>query len=364
MIDIDQKYMHLALELAKTTLGQTGHNPCVGAVIVKDNAVIATGVHVKPGLPHAEIQALDSAKVDVTGATLYVTLEPCCHTNKITPPCTDTIIKSGITKVIIATLDQNPKVSGHGVEILRKAQIEVVVGVLENQAIQLNKRFFHFIQTNTPYVTIKAGMSIDAKLATCKMESKWITNEETRNDSMWDRHNHDAILVGVNTIICDDPKLTARIPGNGKNPIRIILDSHLRTPLDAQVINDNGAPTWIITTKNVSADKIQQFSNKNVTVLVLDANTIEIPDILSLLGKNGISSLLVEGGYTIHNSFIHLKKINQLITYISPQLIGGENGLFQKLGFENLSQSLYGKFTQVTHLGDNLKIVIDFDGKE
>jgi diaminohydroxyphosphoribosylaminopyrimidine deaminase/5-amino-6-(5-phosphoribosylamino)uracil reductase len=228
----DIYYMNLALNLAKGTLGQTSPNPVVGAVLVKENQIVGMGAHLKAGEAHAEVHAIQMAGIKAKGATLYVTLEPCSHFGK-TPPCSDLVIRTGIKKVFVATTDPNPQVAGTGIERIRKAGIEVHLGLLQEEARELNKVFFYNIRTGLPFVTLKSAISLDGKTATVTGESKWITGEEARNDVHQYRHQHDAILVGVNTLIKDNPTLTTRLASGGKNPVRIILDTHLRTPKDA-----------------------------------------------------------------------------------------------------------------------------------
>jgi diaminohydroxyphosphoribosylaminopyrimidine deaminase/5-amino-6-(5-phosphoribosylamino)uracil reductase len=242
----DQEYMDLALELAEKGCGWVNPNPMVGAVIVKDNRIIGQGYHQRYGEFHAERNALASCKEDPRGATLYVTLEPCCHHGK-TPPCTEAIIESGIARVVIASPDPNPLVAGEGVRILREHGVQVEEGLLREACDKLNKVFFHFIQTKTPYVVMKYAMTMDGKIATASGLSQWITGEVARSRVHTDRHRYQAIMVGVGTVLADDPLLTCRLP-NGRNPIRVICDTHLRTPLDAQVVTTTESAATILAT--------------------------------------------------------------------------------------------------------------------
>lgn len=355
----DQKYMQIALDLAKSTIGQTSPNPSVGAIIVKNGKILAFGAHIESGQNHAEINAINSANAnDLIDSTLYVTLEPCCHHGK-TSPCTDEIIKHKIKRVVVATLDPNPIIAGAGILQLQSANIEVTIGVLENEAIAINKIFFHYIKTKTPFVTLKMGMSLDAKIATRNKESKWITNEIARNDAHLYRHSHDAILVGVNTIINDNPSLTTRLENGGRNPIRIILDTTLRTPLDAKVIIDKSSKTIIVTGATVNKNTVEKFNKLNIEIIKMPENTININQLLLILGKRNITSILVEGGQTIFTSFIENKQFNEIVTYIAPILIGGQNavGIFAGNGCNHLSESTKLEFTSIEKLGDNIKIV-------
>ena len=224
-----QYYMRLALDLARSAQGQTSPNPLVGAICVKDGQIIGTGAHLKAGTPHAEVHALLMAGTESRGADLYVTLEPCAHIGK-TPPCTDLIITSGIRRVFVASIDPNPSVNGTGIRLLKAAGIEVVTGILQEEAEQLNRAFFHFINYGKPYVTLKAAATLDGRLSTQTGDSKWITSDAARTDVHHLRHTHDAILVGVQTVLHHNPFLTTRLPHGGKNPIRIILTPALRTP--------------------------------------------------------------------------------------------------------------------------------------
>lgn len=252
----DQYYMKLALDLAASAKGKTNPNPVVGAVIVKDGVIAGTGIHRKAGEPHAEVHAFKMAGDYAKDATLYVTLEPCSHYGK-TPPCANLVKESGVRRVVVATQDPNPEVAGRGISILRDAGIEVEVGVLEKEAQRLNERFIHNMITNRPFVISKYAMTLDGKLATHTGHSKWITGEESRHSVHLLRDEVDAILIGIGTVLADNPSLTTRLPeGGGKNPIRIILDSELRVPLDANVVQVSDAKTVIVTQENASVDKI------------------------------------------------------------------------------------------------------------
>lgn len=354
----DQEYMALALQLAKNTAGQTSPNPMVGAVVVKDGNIIGVGAHLRAGTEHAEVHALRMAGENAHGATVYVTLEPCSHHGK-TPPCCDLLIAKNVKRVVVAVLDSNPLVSGQGVKRLQEAGIDVTIGVLEKEAKELNCYFFHYMQAKRPFVTLKTAMSLDGKIATRTGESKWITGEEARADVHRYRHTHDAILVGVNTIITDNPHLTTRIVNGGKNPIRIVLDTHLRTPLSSHVITDGEAPTWLIVGNDVSKEKIAKFQSGMVSVLQMKTNHIEINELLDLLGEKNILSLFVEGGQTVHASFLEANCFQELITYISPKLIGGKEAptCFGGNGFTQLEDALTLHIQSMEQIGDDIKVV-------
>ncbi|MES5845056.1 MULTISPECIES: bifunctional diaminohydroxyphosphoribosylaminopyrimidine deaminase/5-amino-6-(5-phosphoribosylamino)uracil reductase RibD [unclassified Bacillus cereus group] len=354
----DQEYMRIALQLAEGTSGQTSPNPMVGAVVVKDGNIVGMGAHLRAGEEHAEVHALHMAGDKAKGATVYVTLEPCSHFGK-TPPCCELLIKKEVKRVVIATLDCNPLVSGNGKKRLEEAGIEVTTGVLEAEAVLLNRYFFHYMKTKRPFVTIKTAMSLDGKTATVTGESKWITSEDARADVHQYRHTHDAILVGVNTVIADNPHLTTRIPNGGQNPIRVILDTHLRTPPSSHVITDSLAPTWIIVGTDVNPEKIASYESENIAIFQMKTKQIEIQDVLHLLGEKQILSLFVEGGQTVHASFLQTKYFNEIVTYISPKLIGGKNAptLFGGNGFSTLQDALSLEIQEMKQIGGDIKIV-------
>lgn len=356
----DKHYMNLALNLARGTLGQTTPNPVVGAVVVKDNQIIGMGAHLKAGEPHAEVHALHMAGDKAKGATLYVTLEPCSHFGR-TPPCSDLVTKTGIKKVFVATTDPNPQVGGQGIERMKRAGIEVEVGLLQEEARELNKVFFYNIRTGLPYVTLKSAVSLDGKTATVTGESMWITGEAARADVHQFRHRHDAILVGVNTVLKDNPSLTTRLPAGGRNPIRIILDTKLRTPLDANVITDNQAPTWIITGADVDANREAAFRKSGIHILKMDTKQISIKEMLKALGQRGISTLFVEGGAEVHGSFLKERAFQQIIAYIAPKLIGGKGAptSFGGEGIANIAEVVDLTIKQVGMIGPDIRIIAE-----
>jgi len=354
----DLEYMKLAIELASAAKGQTTPNPLVGAVIVRDGSVVGMGAHLKAGEAHAEVHALQMAKEKAEGATMYVTLEPCSHFGK-TPPCANLLIEKKIKKVHVATVDPNPLVAGSGIALLQKAGIDVQVGLLKEEADRLNTVFYHYMKTKKPYITLKSASSIDGKTATSTRESKWITGSAAREDVHRYRHIHDAILVGIGTVLADNPSLTTRHIEGGKNPIRIILDHKLRTPIDANVIVDGKAPTWIVTSKDASLDKKQLLLEKGITVLEVNGTTININELLTLLGEKGITSLFVEGGAEVNSSFVAAKAINEIITYYAPIVIGGRlaPSIVGGHGFENMADVLQLEFESLEKIGKDIKIV-------
>lgn len=316
-------YMDLALSNAKALKGQTDPNPLVGSVIVNDNRIVGIGTHLKAGEPHAEVHALRMAGDLSRGATIYVTLEPCSHFGR-TGPCAQAIIDAGIKKAVVATLDPNPLVSGNGVRMLEEAGIEVIVGIHEEESQKMNEVFNKFIVEKTPFVTLKAASTLDGKIATHSLDSKWITSEEARLDVHLLRSQHMAILVGVGTVIADDPELTARIP-NGRNPLRIVLDSTLRIPLDSKIIKNRVADTWIFTSTNHDAEKRKALEGLGISIYETSSeNQVDVLDVVHQLGEKGISSLFIEGGGTINAAFLENGLVDKVVFYFAPKLVGGK----------------------------------------
>jgi len=316
-------YMDLALSNAKSVKGQTDPNPLVGSVIVNDNRIVGIGTHLKAGEPHAEVHALRMAGELNRGATIYVTLEPCSHFGR-TGPCAQAIIDAGIKKVIVATLDPNPIVAGNGVRMLEEAGIEVISGIREEESRKMNEVFNKFIIEKTPFVTLKAASTLDGKIATHSLDSKWITSEEARTDVHLLRSQHMAILVGVGTVVADDPELTARIP-NGRNPLRIVLDSTLRIPLNSKLVTDGVADTWIFTSQNHDAEKRKELEAAGISIYETShATLVDVLDVVRVLGEKGISSLFIEGGGTINAAFLENGLIDKVVFYFAPKLVGGK----------------------------------------
>lgn len=317
-------YMDLAIQNARAMKGQTDPNPLVGSVIVNKNRVVGIGTHLKAWEPHAEIHALRMAGEEARGGTIYVTLEPCSHHGR-TGPCAVAIRDAGLKRVVIATLDPNPLVSGNGVKILEDAGIEVIVGIRQEESRRMNEVFNKFIVQKKPFITLKAGITLDGKIATHSLDSKWITSEEARIDVHHLRNQNMAILVGVNTVIKDDPELTTRIQ-NGRNPIRIILDSNLRIPLNSKVIVDKNAETWIFTSQSVDLKTEEKLLSYGIKVIRTNgAKQVNIEEVAEILGKNLISSMLIEGGGTINAAFLENRLIDKVILYFAPKLIGGKD---------------------------------------
>lgn len=351
-----EQYMELALSLAEATVGQTSPNPSVGAVVVKDGKILGLGSHLRQGEAHAEVHALSQAGSAAEGGEMFVTLEPCSHFGK-TPPCADLIIEHKLKKIYVACLDPNPEVAGSGIAKLKQAGIAVDIGLGEAKALELNRKFFHFIKTGKPYVTMKAAMTLDGKTATSVGDSRWITAESARNDVHQERHIHDAILVGIGTVLQDDPHLTTRLPQGGKNPIRVILDTDLRISEQANVLSDE-APTWIFCGINADCTKLE-IAKPHVKIWRLETEQINAEDVLRILGENKIQSLYVEGGQSIHGTLVEKSLFNECHWYIAPKMLGGADA-FQPVG-GTAPLSMKGAtaltFTSVDKIGEDIKIV-------
>lgn len=327
--------MKLAIELASSTIGQTSPNPPVGAVVVKDGSVVGLGCHVKAGQPHAEVHALNMAGTKSIGSTVYVTLEPCSHHGK-TPPCADLLIEKKVKRVVIATQDDNPKVSGKGISKLKEAGIEVEIGVCREEAQNLYKGFFTFINKNRPHITLKAALSLDGKLSTYSGDSKWITGEKARQKVHEERRLHDCILVGVGTVLFDNPSLTVRLEQETRQPVRVILDSSLKTPVDSNITNTSNAKTIIFVGNQITGKQQIPYQEKGIEIIKTSESKVKVSEVMSLLAEMGYHSVYVEGGSEIHTSFIKENLFDELILYYAPKLIGGiHNGnLLNDLGNE------------------------------
>ncbi|PSL40316.1 diaminohydroxyphosphoribosylaminopyrimidine deaminase/5-amino-6-(5-phosphoribosylamino)uracil reductase [Planomicrobium soli] len=344
-------YMDLALTNARKMKGQTDPNPLVGSVIVNHQRIVGIGAHLKAGEPHAEIHAIRMAGELAQGGTIYVTLEPCSHHGR-TGPCAQAIIDAGISEVVIATLDPNPIVSGNGVRMLEDAGIEVTIGVRKEESRKMNEVFNKFIVEKVPFVTLKAASTLDGKIATHSLDSKWITSSDARQDVHQLRSEHMAILVGVGTVIEDDPELTARIP-NGRNPLRIVLDSTLRIPLDAKVLNDGLANTWIFTSRNYDQKKRHKLESLGISVFETSGEIrVNVQDVVRILGEKSVSSLFIEGGGTINSAFLEKDLIDKVVLYFAPKLIGGKDAptFLEGAGFDLMKDAIEltdGEFTKI-----------------
>jgi diaminohydroxyphosphoribosylaminopyrimidine deaminase/5-amino-6-(5-phosphoribosylamino)uracil reductase len=326
---LDEKYMRMALRLAAKARGRTSPNPMVGAVVVKSGRVISRGYHKKAGEPHAEAIALRKAGDAAKGATLYVTLEPCSHTKKRTPPCSPLVIQSGVKRVVISMIDPNPRVSGGGIRAIKSAGVEVATGILEAEARKLNEAFVKHVTTRTPFVTLKIAQTLDGKIATASGESKWITEEEARREGHRLRGWNDAILVGINTVLKDNPSLTARIPG-GRDPVRVIVDSNLRIPLNARVLTQKSeARTVVATLASAQKTKVRQLQGLGAEVLTVKSadGRLDLKDLMRKLGKRDVMSVLIEGGAEINASSLKAGVVDKVVMFIAPTLMTGADSL-------------------------------------
>jgi diaminohydroxyphosphoribosylaminopyrimidine deaminase/5-amino-6-(5-phosphoribosylamino)uracil reductase len=323
----DASFMRLALELAGRGRGQTSPNPMVGAVIVKDQRIIGQGWHRAAGLPHAEIEAITGATEDVAGATMYVTLEPCCHQGR-TPPCTDALIANKLARVVVAVQDPNPMVAGKGIEALRAAGIQVDVGLCEREARRLNEVFFTYHEKHRPFVTCKWAMTLDGKIATESGHSRWITNELSRAYAHELRAQVDAVMVGVGTVLMDNPLLTVRLEGYaGRQPRRIIVDGNLRIPVRAKCLTSASQGGVLICTSSVAPrDKIAQLREQGHEVTVFPGKALlDFKVVMEELARRGIQSILCEGGSSLTGALFEAQIVDKVIAFLAPKIVGGKN---------------------------------------
>ena len=355
----DEYYMKIALKLAQKGLGYVSPNPLVGAVIVKEDRIIGRGYHQLYGENHAEINALKNASEDVAGSTLYVTLEPCCHDGK-TPPCMDSIIKHKIARVVIGTIDPNPLVSCRGINHLQSSEIEVKTGVLERECRNLNEVFFRFMETKLPFVTIKYAQTLDGRIATTTGQSQWISSAASLKFTHKLRATHDAILVGVGTVIKDNPELTVRL-ARGRNPLRVIVDTALKIPANSKVLqNLSQTSTIIATIKKASDPQFQRLTNLGAEVITIAADkqgNVDLKKLLKILAKNNISSILIEGGAQVITSTLFRNLANRLVTIIAPKILGKGLEAVGDLKISNLDLAKKLSIRKITRSGDD--IIVD-----
>lgn len=354
----DEEFMRKAIKLAMKGEGWTNPNPKVGAVIVKNGEIIGEGYHQKYGELHAERNAIASLTEEAEGATLYVTLEPCCHYGK-TPPCTDAILKSGIKRVVIGSRDPNPKVSGKGVAILRNSGLIVEEDFMKKECDEINPVFFHFIEKHTPYVVMKFAMTVDGKIATKTGASKWITGQKSRIEVQKMRNRYMGIMVGIGTVLTDDPMLNTRFEGM-KSPIRIVCDSNLRIPLDSKICRSAyNYKTIVVCTKD-NDEKRNKLELLGVEVLkVPDENgEIDLNKLMIILGEKNIDSILLEGGGTLNYSALKAGIVNELWTFISPKIFGGIGAKtpVEGIGAEIPSEAVMLKYDSTELIDEDLLI--------
>jgi diaminohydroxyphosphoribosylaminopyrimidine deaminase/5-amino-6-(5-phosphoribosylamino)uracil reductase len=357
----DRAFMVRALELALAGRGRVSPNPMVGAVLVKDGRIVGEGFHARAGAPHAEVVALEAAGEAARGGTLYVTLEPCCHQGR-TPPCVPRIVASGVLQVMSATLDPNPQVGGRGLALLREAGLRADVGLLEAEAVRLNEVFFTYMTSGRPFVTLKAAISLDGKIATVTGESRWITGEAARRRVHEMRNEVDAVLVGIGTILRDDPLLTTRlgVPGQ-RDPVRVIVDNLARLPAKARVINPaSAAPTLVVVGPKAPAYKVERLREAGATVLVLEqsARRISLAALMQALVAREITSVLIEGGAEIHASALAEGIVDKVAFFLAPLLIGGKTApsALGGPGIEKLADAVRLRDVRFTPLGEDLLV--------
>ena len=359
----DESYMRRALILARRGEGWVSPNPMVGAVIVKEGRIIGDGYHARFGSAHAEVHAIENASKGqgTAGATMYVTLEPCSHFGK-TPPCVDKIIASKLAKVVIGTLDPNPLVLGKGIQALREHGIETAVGILEDQCRDLNERFFKFITTGQPFVTLKFAETLDGRIATDTGDSRWISSPASRRFSHRLRASHDGILVGAGTVLRDDPDLTCRLV-RGRNPFRIVVDSELRIPLEARLFRDQKrARTIVACTPRASREKVSRLEGEGIETLVIDpadGGRVNMEKLFVELGRRGLSSVLVEGGREIITSILRLELADRLVVIIAPKIVGKGIGAVGEIGIRRMNDALAISVRRIMKRGGDVII----DGK-
>jgi diaminohydroxyphosphoribosylaminopyrimidine deaminase / 5-amino-6-(5-phosphoribosylamino)uracil reductase len=356
----DESYIKLAIELAKKGIGKVSPNPLVGCVIIKDERIIGAGYHEKFGGNHAEINAINSAQENLEGATLYINLEPCSHQGK-TPPCVDKIIERKMKRVVVGTLDMNRLVSGAGVKKLKAAGIEVKVGLLEKECVELNKFFFKYITKKIPYVTLKAAQTIDGKIADTAGNSKWVSSVSSRRYVHSLRAKYDAVLIGSGTVLADDPSLTVRLT-EGRNPKRIVLDSNLILTSDYKIIRNNADKNLIVVTskKNISKKRrIKKLNSLGAKVLFVRENKngmINLKSAMLELAKHEIASVLVEGGSEIYTSFVRENFFDNIVLFVSPKILGPGLSFVNAFGNGTLKNALKVKFESVETIDEDLLV--------
>jgi diaminohydroxyphosphoribosylaminopyrimidine deaminase/5-amino-6-(5-phosphoribosylamino)uracil reductase len=353
----DTYYMNKALRLAKKGSGFVSPNPMVGAVLVKDDCILSTGYHKNFGGSHAEVNVLlNLTKYQTEGSTLYVNLEPCSHYGK-TPPCVDTIIKTGIIRVVVGTMDPNPNVNGRGIEKLKKNGIKVTLGILEEACYRLNESYFKYITYKKPFVTLKIAQTLDGKIATQTGHSRWITNDKSRQIVHKMRSESDSVMVGIDTVLSDDPELTVRTV-RGRNPKRILLDSRLRIPMNASVLQHHDPEnTILVISKKIKSVKIETLQKKGIQLWSLDLNEEKNIDLSKLLEKcadHGIGSVLVEGGKRLFTSFLESHEVDRIVIFIAPKVFGKGMEVFGNLGITSPEDAIQFKDTAWYKVGSDM----------
>jgi diaminohydroxyphosphoribosylaminopyrimidine deaminase/5-amino-6-(5-phosphoribosylamino)uracil reductase len=361
--DADQEYMSLALRLARKAEGMTSPNPLVGAVIAKGGKILGRGYHRKAGLAHAEIEAfLDAEKQDynLKGSTLYVTLEPCCHTEKRTPPCVKAITERGISRVVIGSLDPNPRVKGKGAKILRAKGLEIKIGALEEKCMEINEGYFKYIKTGLPFVTLKLAATLDGKIATITGDSKWIGSETQRRYAHNLRKKVDAVVVGVETVLHDNPQLTARLSTKSSHhPRPVVLDSRLRIPIESQLLQTDKSPI-IACTPKADPKKIEELQKRGARVLITDMDgnrRVDLSKLLKKLGEMEIMNIMVEGGSKVAASFLTQNLVDKIVFFYSPKIIGAEGtSMIGELGISKVREAFLVRKVRLRTIGEEFVV--------
>lgn len=353
----DAFYMRLALELAAGAAGQTGINPAVGCVVVKDGRIVGTGAHLKRGEAHAEVHALDMAGAEAAGATAYVTLEPCSHQGK-TPPCADRLIQEKVARVVVAAVDPNPQVAGSGLAKLREAGIAVEQGLMAEESSRLNEAFEKRIKTGLPFVTLKTASTLDGRLAAKTGDSKWISNADARTRVHAMRHRHQAVLTGIGTVLADDPQLTARLPVPAMQPVRVVVDSQLRTPVDARLLeNTDEAPVWIFTAADASGEREQALVAKGARVFRTGGDgKVDLPEMMHKLAELDIGSVMLEAGGRLNGAMLEAGLVDKVVLFLAPLIVGGRESPsnFDFAGVSKISEAYRLERVEVETIGDNV----------
>lgn len=366
----DEKYMRLALRLARRGAGTTSPNPMVGAVVVRGSQIVGRGYHRRAGEPHAEILALQNAGKKARGATLYVTLEPCNHFGK-TPPCTEAVLKAGVRKVVVGMKDPNPLVSGRGIRRLRRAGIQVEVGDSDEACRELNAPFCKYITSRRPFVFLKGAMTLDGKIATRSGDSRWITSPESRQEVHRLRRDVDAVMVGIGTVLRDDPLLNVRLPRTkpGHQPLRIVVDSRLRIPLKSRLVQTAFQyPTLIAATRAASPSKIRLLEKMNIEVWALPKDSrgkVNLKILMKRLGDRGIVSVLLEGGAQMNASALKARLVDRLLFFFAPKIIGGIRapGVIGGEGFRRMREAMPLELLRIRRVGPDLLVEAKISGK-
>jgi diaminohydroxyphosphoribosylaminopyrimidine deaminase/5-amino-6-(5-phosphoribosylamino)uracil reductase len=351
----DEYYMRLALELAAKARGQTGVNPVVGCVIVKAGRIVGLGSHLRRGEAHAEIHALKMAGEEARGATVYVTLEPCSHYGR-TPPCADRLIEAGVGRVVAAATDPNPRVSGTGLRKLEAAGIDTASGVLEAESRRLNEAYEKYIRTGMPFVTLKAGSTLDGRLSAGSGDSRWVTGEDSRSGAHTLRHWHDGIMIGAGTALKDDPSLTTRTPAPGLHPTRIVVDSRLKLPPHLKLFTDGQAPTIVLAAADADSGKRRELEAAGVEVIGCAAaeGHIDLRDAMRKLGEREIGSVLLEGGGKLNGAMLEAGLVDKIVVFFAPKIVGsGGTPLFDHPVAGRMAEAIKLARIEIERYGDD-----------